>query len=149
MSEKFEIGTIIEGEVSAIKPFGAFVALDEKTQGLVHISQVSHGFVKDINEVLTVGQKVNVKIMAIEEGSGRISLSIRETQPAPVVEERPKRAAAPAGSGSGRGPRKSKGTTNYQDPQNDEGFNTFEDKLKGWLKQSNEHQEALNKRNKR
>lgn len=142
MSEKFEVGSIIEGDVTAIKPFGAFVAIDENTQGLVHISQVSHGFVKDINEVLSVGQKVKVKIMAIEEESGKISLSIKETQPAPAAEERPKRA--PAGR-----PRKSKGATNYQDPQSNEGFNTFEDKLKNWLKQSNEHQEALNKRNKR
>ncbi len=145
MSEKFEVGSIIEGDVTAIKPFGAFVAIDEKTQGLVHISQVSHGFVKDINEVLSVGQKVNVKIMAIEEESGKISLSIKETQEAPKVEERPKRTP----SASGGRPRKSKGATNYQDPQSSEGFNTFEDKLKNWLKQSNEHQEALNKRSKR
>jgi general stress protein 13 len=144
MSEKFEVGAIIEGEVTAIKPFGAFVALDEKTQGLVHISQVSHGFVKDINEVLSVGQKVNVKIMSIDEESGKISLSIKETQEPPAREERPKRT-----SQGGRPPRRNKGTTAYQDPQGEEGFNTFEDKLKNWLKQSNENQEAINKRAKR
>ena len=146
MSDKFEVGAVLEGEVTAIKPFGAFVALDEKNQGLVHISQVSHGFVKDINDVLTVGQKVNVRIMAIDGETGKISLSIRETQPAPAPqEERPKRASNP-----GRPPKKGKSAgTSYKDPQSDEGFNTFEDKLKNWLKQSNEHQEALNKRTKR
>ena len=154
MSDKFEVGAIIEGTVTAIKPFGAFVALNDQSQGLVHISQVSHGFVKDINDVLSVGQKINVKIMAIEEGTGKISLSIRETQPAPAPvaqEDRPKRQAGGGPSGPAR-PRKgggSKGPTTYQDPQNDEGFNTFEDKLKGWIKQSNEHQEAINKRQKR
>lgn len=153
MSDKFEVGAIIEGTVTAIKLFGAFVALNDQSQGLVHISHVSHGFVKDINDVLSVGQKVNVKIMAIEEGTGKISLSIRETQPAPAPpaqEDRSKRQPVGKPSGSAR-PRKgaAKGPTTYQDPQNDDAFNTFEDKLKGWLKQSNEHQEAINKRQKK
>lgn len=141
MSEKFEINSIVEGKVTAIKPFGAFIALDEQTQGLVHISQISHGFVKDIQEAISVGDVVKVKIMAIDEATGKISLSIREAQPAP--ESSQKRPATAR-------PKKGKpASTTYRDPQNDEGFNTFEDKLKHWLKQSNENQEALNKRTKK
>ncbi|WZL73247.1 S1 domain-containing post-transcriptional regulator GSP13 [Clostridiaceae bacterium 35-E11] len=138
MSNNFQVGNIVAGKVTAIKPFGAFVALDETHQGLVHISQVAHSFVKDINEHLSVGDEVQVKIIAIDEATGKISLSIRETQPAPEPQkERPQRS----------NPKKS--STNYRDPKNNQSFNSFEDKLKDWLKQSNEHQEALNKRNKR
>jgi general stress protein 13 len=128
----------VAGKVTAIKPFGAFVALDEEHQGLVHISQVAHSFVKDINDHLSVGDEVQVKIIAIDEATGKISLSIRETQPAPEPQQDRPRRSNPK-----------KGGTNYRDPKNNQSFNSFEDKLKDWLKQSNEHQEALNKRNKR
>ena len=52
MTQKFEIGSVVTGKVTGIQPYGAFVALDESTQGLVHISEVTHGFVKDINDHL-------------------------------------------------------------------------------------------------
>ncbi|WP_088103945.1 S1 domain-containing post-transcriptional regulator GSP13 [Halalkalibacter urbisdiaboli] len=136
----YEVGSIVEGKVTGIKPFGAFVALDEQKQGLVHISEVAHGFVKDINDVLSVGDEVKVKIMSVEEGSGKISLSIRATQEAP---ERPARPSKPrnTGGGGGRKPQ--------QQQQQQQGFNTLEDKLKEWLKQSNEIQADLNKRAKK
>ena len=86
MSGQYEVGSIVEGKVTGIKPFGAFVALDEKKQGLVHISHIAHGFVKDINDHLSVGDTVKIKILSVDEESGKISLSIRETEPKP---ERP------------------------------------------------------------
>ncbi|MCL7748887.1 MULTISPECIES: S1 domain-containing post-transcriptional regulator GSP13 [Halalkalibacter] len=138
----YEVGNIVEGKVTGIKPFGAFVALDEKKQGLVHISEVAHGFVKDINDVLKVGDEVKVKIMNVEEGSGKISLSIRATQEAP---ERPARPAKPRPQGNAGGGRKPQ----VQKQQQQQGFNTLEDKLKEWLKQSNEIQADLNKRAKK
>ncbi|GAE28366.1 general stress protein 13 [Halalkalibacter wakoensis JCM 9140] len=139
----YEVGNIVEGKVTGIKPFGAFVALDEKKQGLVHISEVAHGFVKDINDVLKVGDEVKVKIMNVEEESGKISLSIRATQEAP---ERPARPAKPRPQGNaGGGGRKPQ----VQKQQQQQGFNTLEDKLKEWLKQSNEIQADLNKRAKK
>ncbi|TMW71858.1 S1 domain-containing post-transcriptional regulator GSP13 [Alteribacter natronophilus] len=139
MSGNYEVGSIVEGKVTGIKPFGAFVALDEKKQGLVHISHIAHGFVKDINEHLSVGDEVKVKILSVDEESGKISLSIRETQPKP---ERPARQDRPNRQGGGGG---GKRHTNEK-PQ---GFNTLEEKLKGWLKQSNEIQADLNKRAKK
>ncbi|MGV3487289.1 MAG: S1 domain-containing post-transcriptional regulator GSP13 [Tuberibacillus sp.] len=129
MAEQINVGDILEGKVTGIKPFGAFVALDEKRQGLVHISEVSHEYVKDINDVLHVGDTVKVKVTKIEEESGKISLSIRQTQPAP---ERPKRR-------TGGAPRGKK-----SDDQ--AGFNTLEQKLKDWMKESNDRQAQLNKR---
>ncbi|SDZ49101.1 general stress protein 13 [Evansella caseinilytica] len=137
MSSQYEAGSIIEGKVTGIKPFGAFVALDDEKQGLVHISHVAHGFVKDINDHLKVGDTVKVKVLSIDEESGKISLSIRETEPKPEQESRPERAkrqGRPAG-----------GKRQEQSGQG-QGFNTLEEKLKTWLKQSNEIQADLNKR---
>ncbi|WP_026690819.1 S1 domain-containing post-transcriptional regulator GSP13 [Alteribacter aurantiacus] len=142
MSGKYEVGSIVEGKVTGIKPFGAFVALDDQKQGLVHISHIAHGFVKDINEHLSVGDEVKVKVLSVDEETGKISLSIRETQPKP---ERPARQERPKRQGQGGGGGGAKRHTNEK-PQ---GFNTLEEKLKGWLKQSNEIQADLNKRAKK
>ena len=81
MANQFNVGSIVEGKISQIKPFGAFVQLDATTRGLVHISQVSHNFVKDINEVISVGDEVKVKILSIEEDGKKISLSIKQAIP--------------------------------------------------------------------
>ncbi len=141
----YEVGSIVEGKVTGIKPFGAFVALDEKKQGLVHISEVAHGFVKDINDVLKVGDEVKVKIMNVEEESGKISLSIRATQEAPERPARPAKPRSTGGNPGGGGGRKPQ----QQQKAPQQGFNTLEDKLKEWLKQSNEIQADLNKRAKK
>lgn len=80
----FEVGSIVEGKVTGIKPFGAFVALNDEVQGLVHISEVSHSFVKDINDVLKVGDIVQVKILSVDEDSKRFlfpSVKLRKHQP--------------------------------------------------------------------
>lgn len=136
MPEKIEIGSVIKGKVTSIKPYGAFVALDETHTGLVHISQVAHTYVKDINEYLKVDDEVEVKVLSVDDASGKISLSIKETTPEP--EQQP-RAAKPQ-----------RQSRNYSTSKGTEGgFNTLEDKLKAWLKQSNEIQEDINKRNNR
>ena len=85
-----EVGAIIEGKVTGIAKFGAFVALDEGKSGLVHISEVSAGFVTDINEHLKVGDAVKVKVIGIDE-KGRINLSVRQAQPKPEPVPRPAR----------------------------------------------------------
>lgn len=137
MSDQLEVGNVIEGKVTGIKPFGAFIAIDNEKQGLVHISQVAHGFVKDINEHLSVGDEVKVKVMSVDKETGKISLSIRETMPAP---EKP--AAKPRFDK----PKKVEAKVSQEKSQ---GFNTLEEKLKSWLKQSNEIQADLNKRTKK
>lgn len=77
-----QVGDIVEGKVTGIKPFGAFVALPEGKNGLVHISEVSYEFVQDISTVLEDGQPVQVKVLSIAP-DGKIALSIKRTQPAP------------------------------------------------------------------
>lgn len=74
---RYKIGDIVEGEVTGIRRYGAFVALDEQTQGLIHISELGHTYVKDIHEVLKIGDTVRVLVLDVDEYSGKISLSMR------------------------------------------------------------------------
>lgn len=85
---KPEKGSIYEGKITSITNFGAFVSLPDGPDGLVHISEVSNGFVKDINELFAVGQTVKVKVISIAE-NGKIALSIKQAQP---KEEKPQQA---------------------------------------------------------
>ncbi|GKS80861.1 polyribonucleotide nucleotidyltransferase [Ligilactobacillus pabuli] len=73
----YRIGQVITGQVTGIQPYGAFVALDEQTQGLIHISECHHGFVDDVNKFLKVGEEVTVMVIDIDLYTGKISLSIR------------------------------------------------------------------------
>ncbi|MBR5121188.1 MAG: S1 RNA-binding domain-containing protein [Oscillospiraceae bacterium] len=80
---QLEQGTILEGKVTGILKFGAFVDIGGGKSGMVHISEVSNSYVNDINEVLKVGQVVKVKVVSIAE-DGKISLSIKKAEaPAP------------------------------------------------------------------
>lgn len=83
-----QVGDIVEGKVTGIKPFGAFVSLPEGKTGLVHISEVSYEFVQDLSAVLEDGQTVKVKVISIAP-DGKIALSIKRTQPAPERGARP------------------------------------------------------------
>lgn len=74
------VGEIIEGTVSDIMNYGAFVKLDEGKNGLIHISEVSRDYVQDINQVLKTGDKVKVKVLSIDE-KGKIALSIKKALP--------------------------------------------------------------------
>lgn len=81
----YKIGQIIEGKVTGIQPYGAFVSLDNETQGLIHVSEVQSGYTKNIHSLLKVGQPVTVQIIDIDEYSKKISLSLRtleKTNPA-------------------------------------------------------------------
>ncbi|CAH2212021.1 S1 RNA-binding domain-containing protein [Tepidibacter aestuarii] len=154
MCKKFEIGNIIEGTVTDVKPFGAFVAIDEKTKGLVHISQISHNFINDINEHISAGDKVKVKIISIDEESKKISLSIKQAKPfTPKPKDKPSYSS---NSNSGSSYNSNSGS-NYRNRDASKGKfqakpkkeTSLEDKLKDWLKQSDDRQATLNKRSKR
>jgi S1 RNA-binding protein len=87
-----EVGNILPGKVTGITNFGAFVDLGNRKTGLVHISEVSNSYIKDIKDVLTVGDEVQVKVMEIA-GDGKVSLSIRRASAdssEETVEEKPK-----------------------------------------------------------
>lgn len=68
---------MIEGIVKNVVAFGAFVDIGLKNDGLVHISQITDRFIKDPNEVLEIGQDVKVKVVSIDDKSGKVQLSMR------------------------------------------------------------------------
>ena len=123
MATKFEVGSVYTGKVTGLQAYGAFVALDEETQGLVHISEVTHGFVKDINEHLSIGDEVQVKVLSVDENAGKITLSIRATQEAPERKESK--------------PKKQRPQQVKEEAAAPQGFNTLKDKLEEWIEQSN------------
>lgn len=84
-AEKYPIGTVIKGTVARIHPFGAFVQIEDGIDGLIHVSQISHKYVKEASEILKEGQEVEAKIIGFE--GNRITLSIKELLPEPVIEE--------------------------------------------------------------
>jgi S1 RNA binding domain protein len=104
-----EVGAIVQGTVSRLADFGAFVQLEGGETGLVHISEVDRNYVRDIKEHLREGDKVTVKVVAIKE-DGKIDLSIKQADPS--WEDRPQRRAG-------------------KDPE-------FEAKLKRFMRQSQE-----------
>lgn len=71
------VGEILEGRVTGLTKFGAFVSLPEDKVGMVHISEVSTTYVKDIGDFLEKGQTVKVKVLSIDE-NGKISLSLKQ-----------------------------------------------------------------------
>lgn len=75
-----EKGAVVDGIVTGITNFGAFVELPENKVGLIHISEVSNVFVKDVHDFLTVKQKVTVKVVSIDE-KGKIGLSMKALMP--------------------------------------------------------------------
>ena len=84
----------MDGTVSSIAKFGAFVNLPERRSGLVHISEIASEYVADVNEFLQVGQAVKVKILAITP-EGKINLSIKRAQPEPERPAPERRAPRP------------------------------------------------------
>lgn len=130
------VGNIYTGTVLKIKPFGAIISLPGGVPGLVHISQITSGYVQNVADVLNIGDEVDVRVVSNDEASGKISLSMKDVpqsawaydeddedgdgyryEPPPVI------TAAQAAS--------------------------FEEKFKSWQKVSNERIAGINRRNKR
>lgn len=80
-----EVGEKVKGKVTGITNFGAFVDLGDHQTGLVHISEISDNYVKDIHDVLTVGDEVTVKVLSIKEGKVGLSIRKAEDKPKPAV----------------------------------------------------------------
>ncbi len=89
---QLEVGAVLEGKVTGITKFGAFVELPEKNTGMVHISEVASTYVKEIREFITEGQTVKVKVLSIGE-DGKISLSMKKAVPSAPRSSAPRRQA--------------------------------------------------------
>ena len=150
-----EVGSKLQGKVTGITNFGAFVELPEGSTGLVHISEVADNYVKDINDHLKVGDVVEVKVINVEK-DGKIGLSIKKAKDRPERPERSERSERPERSfrndrgdrGDSRGghsgrPRHGQGRSNdnHRAPKEN-----FESKMARFLKDSEDRLSSL-KRN--
>lgn len=80
--QQLEVGAVVEGEVLRMTNFGAFVDIGD-VDGLVHISQITHDHIDKVEDALSVGDKVNVKILSVDPENERVSLSIKAALPGP------------------------------------------------------------------
>lgn len=94
-----EVGEVLEGKVTGVKKFGAFVRLPNGSTGMVHISEVSNEYIKELADVLNEGQQVKVKVLSISP-EGKVALSIKQTMEKPLAPApRPARPQRPADTG--------------------------------------------------
>ncbi|MDD5213120.1 MAG: S1 RNA-binding domain-containing protein [Candidatus Gracilibacteria bacterium] len=96
LARKYKINDIIKAPVSRISQFGAFLDLEGGIQGLIHLSEISHGVVRDIREHIKVGQDVEAKIINFDPITKRIGLSLKALVEAPAKTEETATAEAPA-----------------------------------------------------
>lgn len=74
---KYKKGRVVKGLVTGIESYGIFVSFDEFYSGLIHISEISHGFVKDINDYVKIGETIYVEILDVDEKQSHLKLSIK------------------------------------------------------------------------
>lgn len=138
-----EVGTKLEGKVTGITHFGAFVELPEGGTGLVHISEIADNYVKDVNDHLKLDDKVLVKVIHVDK-DGKIGLSIKQAVDKPAS-ERPFRSHGgghhygdrnEGEHGRGGRPYKPSGKASFGKP-------TFEDKMMRFLRDSEERISSL------
>ncbi|TDA67046.1 MAG: bifunctional 4-hydroxy-3-methylbut-2-enyl diphosphate reductase/30S ribosomal protein S1 [Clostridia bacterium] len=77
-AERYPVGTVVEGKVLRLAPFGAFVEIEPGIEGLVHISQLAERHVEKPADVVSVGDKITVKVLKVDQEAQRMSLSLRE-----------------------------------------------------------------------
>mmetsp|Transcript_16296 Transcript_16296/g.21320 ORF Transcript_16296/g.21320 Transcript_16296/m.21320 type:complete len:381 (+) Transcript_16296:89-1231(+) len=100
---EFSVGDSVKAKVKSITSYGAFLDIGASTDGLLHISQLSIDFVADVNEVLTAGQEIDVRITNIDEAKGQVGLSLLSAEDEEKANEAAKSSRAPrAGGNSGR-----------------------------------------------
>lgn len=75
---KYECGKVVTGCVTGIENYGIFVGLDDYYSGLIHISEISTKFVKDVNDYVNIGETIRVKIVDKDEESFHLKLSIKD-----------------------------------------------------------------------
>lgn len=114
---KYKIGEEVEGLVTGIKPYGAFVCIDAQNQGLVHISEITNDYVSDISQYIKINDKIKVKILSIDNKTFQMRLSIKALQ-------------------SRKQRRYQQFTKRKSLPEMTIGFKTLEEKLPLWIEQA-------------
>lgn len=113
----YVVGQKVNGTVIGLQKYGVFISLDKNTQGLVHISEITNGYVKDVTDFVSIGDVVKVKIISINDHDGKIALSLKDEKN--LVKK------------SGRyGP-----NGRLLPEETKSGFSTLRDKLDDWIEQ--------------
>ena len=146
---ELQVGSILEGKVTSITKFGAFVALEGGKSGLVHISEIANTFVNDVHDFLQEGQTVKVLVLSTE--NGKINLSIKKAQP-PQERTFAPRGPRPVGTAPrpAQQPRQSSAPRQSTYPPRQatvapSADQSFEDKLKQFLSSSEGKMADLNR----
>lgn len=140
---QLEVGAILEGKITGITNFGAFVELPGGKTGMVHISEIAPTFVKEIRDFVTEDQTVKVKVLSIGD-DGKISLSIKKAMDPPPRRER---TGAPRPGRTPRAPRPSQsrpGNYEWQASRRNEG-GSFEEMMARFKQTSDEKMSDLKK----
>ena len=144
-----EVGAVLDGKVTGITKFGAFVALPGNRSGLVHISEIAYSYVNDVHDHLTEGQEVKVKVIGVD-ANNRINLSIKQALPPPPPSPRPERRQPRPGSRSDPQPRRpASGRPFVPEPALPKGPASFEDQLKQFMASSDSKLSELHMNEKR
>lgn len=117
---KYEKGKVVRGTVTCIEPYGAFMSFDEFYTGLIHISEISRGFVKNITDFINVGDRIYVEILDVDEEEAHLKLSIKNIKYRINGEPRKKQII-----------------------ETPSGFNTLEAKLPIWIEEKIKNMENI------
>lgn len=131
MGESIEIGSVVEGKVTGITNFGAFVELPNGKTGLVHISEIADAYVQDVSEYVGNNDQIKVKVLSISDNGEKIGLSLRQANPGPPE------FSGPQGGGGG-GSRGGRGGRGRGDGGGHSHRGSFEDKMQKFMKESDE-----------
>ena len=124
------VGELYDGKVIKLKPFGAIVTLPSGVLGLIHISQIANGFIQSVEDVLNIDDEVLVRVTAVDEASGKISLTMKDVPQVSNDYEEEFYYEAPVAISPAQAA-------------------SFEEKLKSWQKLSSDRIAGINRRNKR
>lgn len=75
---KYKVGSIVTGSVTGIEKYGVFINLDDYYSGLIHISEISHCFVKNVNDFVNLGETIKVKVIDVDDDTFHVKLSIKD-----------------------------------------------------------------------
>lgn len=110
---KYEKGKVVKGTVSGITKYGIFISFEDYYSGLIHISEISNNFVKDINDYAKIGDVIEVKILDVDNETNHLKLSIKDI-----------------------GYNKKKNVRKRKIIETTNGFNTLSKKLPEWIEEN-------------
>ena len=125
-----EVGSVVEGVVSRITNFGAFVDIEGGKNGLIHISEISDVYVRDVRDFLAEGDKIQAKVITIDD-RGKVALSLKQMK----NQQQDRQTSAPARNKLARSERMERGDIKKPVRQLSA---SFEDKLSKFMKESDE-----------